>query len=139
MLKKILSLLSLFLLCSCIKTVAADMIIVAKLYPSVCDFGVFVDDYCERPKRPYWYKLVTLKNDYQRKLFERVDRLKVSEKSTSFEIIYQLSKEIHDLECELEDDFFNDTKQQMLEQKENQLLQFCLSLKNSVKPLHTSQ
>ncbi len=40
MLKKILSLLSLFLLCSCIKATATDMTIVAKLYPSVCDFGI---------------------------------------------------------------------------------------------------
>lgn len=129
MLKKTLSLLSLFLLCSCIKTVAADMIIVAKLYPNVCDFGVFVDDYCERPKRPYWYKLVTLKNDYQQKLFEQINGAKVPEKSTDFTMIYQLSKEIHDLECELDDDFFNTTKQQILEQKEDQLLEFCLNLK----------
>lgn len=129
MFKKILGLLGIFLLCGCIKANAVDMVIKTELYPSICDFRIYkiVDNGCFVSY--YWQKFITLKNDYQRKLFEQINNFKIPEKSTDFTMIYQLSKKIHDLECELDDDFFNITKQQILEQKEDQLLEFCLNLK----------
>lgn len=129
MFKKTLGLLGIFLLCGCIKANAVDMVIKTELYPSICDFRIYksVDNGCFVSY--YWQKFITLKNDYQRKLFEQINNFKIPEKSDSFNKIFLLAKQIHDLESELEDDINNFATQDLLARKEKQLLEFCLNLK----------
>jgi len=128
MFKKTLSLLSIFLLYGCITANAADMVIVAKLYPSnpsACDFGIYEVDGNERPIATFWFKLITtLKNEYQRGLFEQINNLKISEGSIKFKIIDKMSQEINDIERELGDDPHGFDKYDILEQKEKQLFEF---------------